>query len=200
MRKLERRRWPLTHTGSALLAVVLAAGALVASAAIAEVYSWRTEDGGYAFTDDPKAVPARYADQVKTRKSASLDAYPRYTPEDSAATSEHAERMAARLERLRRINATPDAGAGTTASSGGARSASISVSTGRRDGQRIDISTDEGEGPMVIERLRMIGDGKATTSPATVVKRGDKVVAIIKGRSNETDLSDIVAEDELADQ
>ncbi|MGI9591601.1 MAG: DUF4124 domain-containing protein, partial [Myxococcota bacterium] len=47
--------------------LLLTAGLLLGSAAPAsasEIYSWRTEDGGYSFTDDPNAIPARYRDQV----------------------------------------------------------------------------------------------------------------------------------------
>ena len=51
---------------SVCVTAVLALGlCLGAPAATAEVYGWRTEDGGYAFTDDREHVPARYADQAK---------------------------------------------------------------------------------------------------------------------------------------
>ena len=197
MRKLQRRRWPLAHTGSVLLVAVLALGA---SAAIAEVYAWRTEDGGYAFTDDPDAIPARYQDQVTTRGSRGLDSYSRFTPQDSKATNEHAERVAERLERLRRFNASGAESSLQPAGSRGTRARSISVSTGRRDAQRIDIATEGDGGPLVVERVRTIGAGKATTNHSTLVKQDGKVVAIIKGRSRETNLSDFIDEEDLADQ
>ena len=50
------------------LVVAAAFGAALAAPAVADpVYSWRTEDGGYAFTDDPKGIPARYRDQAQVR-------------------------------------------------------------------------------------------------------------------------------------
>ena len=54
-------------------ALVVAPLALGASAAADTVYSWRTEDGAYAFTDDLQAIPARYRSQVKTRQMTGLE-------------------------------------------------------------------------------------------------------------------------------
>ena len=51
-----------------------------------EIYSWRTEDGAYAFTDDAKAIPPRYRDQVETRKSEGLRDYPRLTTVNALAS------------------------------------------------------------------------------------------------------------------
>jgi hypothetical protein len=81
--------------------------AFTAPAAADPVYSWRTEDGGYAFTDDPKAIPARYRDQATLRESARLRDYPRYTPSDDAATERYAEQLTRRLAHLRAMNAQP---------------------------------------------------------------------------------------------
>ena len=45
---------------AAVGALVVAPLALGASAAADTVYSWRTDDGAYAFTDDLQAIPARF--------------------------------------------------------------------------------------------------------------------------------------------
>ena len=78
---------------------------LAAPAAAETVYSWRTEDGGYAFTDDEKAIPERYRAAAKPRQVGGLSGYERLTLEDPAATSRYAERLAARLDHLRSVNA-----------------------------------------------------------------------------------------------
>ena len=47
------------QAGSALIALLLLAAAAPAASADGKIYHWRTEDGTYAFTDDPDAVPPR---------------------------------------------------------------------------------------------------------------------------------------------
>ena len=92
--------------GIARLTIGIALGlVLAAPAAFAEMYSWRTEDGGYAFTDNREHVPARYADQVTVMPSRKLADYERFTPQDDAARSEQADRLAERLSYLRSLNA-----------------------------------------------------------------------------------------------
>ena len=82
------------------------AAALAAPAAADPVYSWRTEDGGYAFTDDPKAIPrALSRSGAEARDRARLHDYKRYTPSDDAATERYAEQLTRRLEHLRAVNA-----------------------------------------------------------------------------------------------
>ena len=51
-----------------------------------EIYSWRTEDGGYAFTDDEKAIPPRYRDQIEIQRIEGLGDYPRLTTPDAGAS------------------------------------------------------------------------------------------------------------------
>ena len=59
--------------------LALAAGlVLAAPAAFGDVYTWRTEDGGYAYTDDLDQVPPRYALDAKVVKTGKLENYERY--------------------------------------------------------------------------------------------------------------------------
>ena len=48
-------------------------------AAASEIYSWRTEDGGYAYTDDAKAIPPRYRDRAQTQQTKGISSYKRLT-------------------------------------------------------------------------------------------------------------------------
>src|SRR5687767_9835039 len=106
MRRLNMLNW---KSGAGRLARAAFGACLVvgfAQAAVAEVYAWRTEDGGYAYTDDRDQIPARYRAQAKRLSGTSLSGYERYTPQDSEATSRYAERLERRLATLREVNAT----------------------------------------------------------------------------------------------
>ena len=106
-------------------------------AAAEEIYTWRTQDGGYSFTDDAKAIPPRYRDRVEVRRLEGLEGYPRFTPKDDEATHRYEERLAARLEYLRALNrqamapppGTPAASAWPIARSRSERIAGIMSST-----------------------------------------------------------------------
>jgi hypothetical protein len=44
------------------------------------VHMWVTDEGTLAFTDDPKRIPPRYAEQAQAMELLSLDDYARFTP------------------------------------------------------------------------------------------------------------------------
>ena len=95
-----------------------------------EVYSWRTEDGGYAFTDDPKAVPPRYRDRAQARTTAGLSDYERLTAPEAGSTDAYAQRLADRLDHLRALNQNLDqaeawAAAASAPTGGGLQSLSV---------------------------------------------------------------------------
>ena len=123
-------------------------GALLAGglATAEEIYSWRTQDGGYAFSDDEKAIPPRYRDRVEVRRTDGLEGYRRFTPKDDQATHRYEERLAARLEHLRALNRQAKApSSGAPADSAAPAPAppreQITLRTGRRDAPGIDITT-----------------------------------------------------------
>ena len=64
MRKQKRIRW--SPVGRAVVAVIVGLG-VAGSASAGTVYSWQTEDGTSAYTDDRKRIPARYRSQAKAR-------------------------------------------------------------------------------------------------------------------------------------
>src|SRR5262245_40483597 len=77
----------------------------LSASARADLYTWRTEDGGYAYTDDPKQIPARYRSEAKQVARKPLSDYKRYTAQDADASARYAERLERRLATLREANA-----------------------------------------------------------------------------------------------
>src|SRR5215470_7700559 len=101
MRRLIMRSW-MGGVQGALRALCGAALVLAfAQSSWAEIYAWRTEDGGYAYAGDRDQIPARYRDQAKKLPNKSLKSYERYTPQDPAASAHYAERLEKRLQSLR---------------------------------------------------------------------------------------------------
>jgi hypothetical protein len=168
-----------------------------------EIYSWRTQDGGYAFSDDEKAIPPRYRDHVEVRRMDGLEGYRRLTPKDDQATHRYEERLAARLEHLRALN-RPAQASSSGAPAGSAAPAppreQITLRTGRRDAPGIDITTSgEGE-PVVVETIMMRPKGKMVSQNVQVTRRGGKTIAIVKPRAREWNVSDIIDEEDLKQQ
>jgi len=194
MLKRTIRSWTaLVGTGSLLV------GGL---ATAEEVYSWRTQDGGYAFSDDEKAIPPRYRDQVEVRRMDGLEGYQRFTPKDDQATHRYEERLAARLEHLRALNRPAQApSSGAPADSAAPPREQITLRTGNRDAPGIDITTSsEGGEPVVVETILMRPKGKMVSQNVQVTRRGGKTIAIVKPRAREWNVSDIIDEEELKQQ
>ena len=183
-------------------------GALLAGglASAEEVYSWRTQDGGYAFSDDEKAIPPRYRDHVEVRQTEGMEGYQRFTPKDDQATHRYEERLAARLEHLRALNRPAQApSSGAPADSAAPAPAppreQITLRTGRRDAPGIDITTSSEDGePVVVETILMRPKGKMVSQNVQVTRRGGKTIAIVKPRAREWNVSDIIDEEELKRQ
>ncbi len=194
MRKLMRRPRKASGVGAALLALGLSAPA----PALAEtVYAWRTEDGGYAFTDDEKAIPERYRADAEARQVGGLSGYERFTLEDPGATAHYAERLAARLEHLRRVNAPA---LRREARPAGPSPQTISLRTSNRQGApTLDITPGAaGEEPIIVETLRARPRNKMVTRNNVVVRQGDRTIAIIRSRGREWNVADdIHVEEEL---
>jgi hypothetical protein len=179
----------------AALALVLG----LSGTAAAEIYSWRTEDGAYAFTDDPKAIPARYQDQVQVRGSSKLGSYKRFTPKDDVASKTYEERLAQRLERLRAFN-SPPAPSQAAAPGGSAPARETVTLRSGNGGSSVEITTQDGDEPLVIETVFVRRDGKAVVQPMRITRRGDRIIAIEKPRSRQWNLlSDVYDEDDLGE-
>jgi hypothetical protein len=181
---------------------LLGTGALLAGglAAAEEIYAWRTQDGGYAFADEEKAVPPRYRDRAEVRRTDGLEGYRRFTPKDDQATHRYEERLAARLEHLRALNGQAKAPSPEPPADSAAPAPpreQITLRTGRRDAPGIDITTASDGEPIVVETILIRPKGKSVSQNAQVTRRGGKAIAIVKPRAREWNVSDIVDEEEL---
>jgi len=180
-------------------------GALLAGglASAEEIYSWRTQDGGYAFSDDEKAIPPRYRDRVEIRRTDGLEGYQRFTPKDDQATHRYEERLAARLEHLRALNRsvqTPSSGAPADSAAPAPPREQITLRTGRRDAPGIDITISGDGEPVVVEMIMMRPKGKMVSQNVQVTRRGGKTIAVVKPRAREWNVSDIIDEEDLKQQ
>jgi hypothetical protein len=185
----------LTLAGAAALVAALAT-----PAAADRVYSWRTEDGGYAFTDDPKAIPARYREQAKVRESASLGDYKRYTPSDDKAAERYAAQLDRRLDHLRAMNAQPVARRNPVAAPASAPAASLTMQSANGYAPSVEISQDTGGEPIIVETVFTRPEGKMVTRQTQVVRQGDQILSILKPRLREWNVAtDIHDEAELED-
>ncbi len=168
------------HYSGALVGAALAL-ALAAPAEAGKVYSWRTDDGGYAFADDLRRVPERYRDRVEMRETRSVREFERFTPTDDVATDAYAaglekrlEGLRARQEHLRRVLAAPT----------GQRAAddTVTVRLSSNGEPIIDIpqGATGGADPVVIEKIIAKPDNDIRTRSNTVIRQGDETIAIVR--------------------
>jgi hypothetical protein len=170
-----RNKMLLEMMGTSLLALALAAPASAET-----VYRWTAADGSLAFTDDAKRIPAQYRAHSKRSQSGDLANYERYTPTKASAESSEA-RLAARLQRLREINAGSSAGAVAPAEASGAQT--ILQLDNRTS---IAIPNDEAgsDDPIVVEERRVRDRNNMTTTHVTVVRQGDRILSIVRPESS----------------
>ena len=71
---------------------------------------------------------------------------------------------------------------------------SISIATGNEQAPTVDIDASGGGAPIVVEPLHMLDPGAAVTRPATLVKQGGRIIAVLKGRQRETSLDDDIVD------
>ena len=175
-------------------AVVLGVGiALAGPAAAGQIYSWRTDDGDVAFTDDVKNVPPRYRDQVEVRESASLGDYERFSSQEPNGTDRYQQQLSERLDYLRALNAHLSEAPVEARDAHG-------TATLRLNGSDQVISVDRSsDAPVIVERIRVRRTGQIVSRHDTVVRQGDKTLAILRG-SQEGELgaaANVIDEDEL---
>ena len=176
------------------------AAALSAPAAADPVYSWRTEDGGYAFTDDPKGIPARYRDQAQARETGRLHDYKRYTPADGAASERYAEQLTRRLEHLRAVNDDRVASSDERGERESRPRSTISMQSANDFEPSVEFTENTGDEPIVVDTLFTRPEGKIVTRQTTVVRQGDKILSIVRPRLREWNVAtDIHDESELPD-
>lgn len=179
-------------------AVVLFAG----SAGAGEIYSWRGEDGSWAYTDDAKAIPPRYRAQAKVRLTRSLDGYARYTPQDEGATERYAEELGARVERLRELNEDLERRE-TPRDVRGDAPDYVTVRTGVRE-RGVDLSVPatraDAQEPLTVETVFVRLEGSNVIQRVQVTRRGGEVVAVSKPRRRNWNVNDAIDEADLLEE
>lgn len=177
------------------------ASSLLAAPIAADVIAYRTEDGVFAYTDDREKVPARYAGDAVTVRDSALQTYPRLTIEDTTTARAVSSRLEKRLDYLRQLNAASSAERAVAANAA-SQSTVISIPTGPTgngaSSPSIEVAANGSTDPLVVEPILTKEDNRVRTRRATVVKQGDKIIAIMKGPQHHFDVtSDIHDEDSL---
>ncbi len=176
--------------GAAGIAVAVAL--VLASPSVAgELYSWRTDDGSLAFTDDARKIPPRYRERARTQAAARLSGYERYTAKDPEATARYHADLATRLEGLRQLNASLDRRVETEA----VPDADVSLRLGNSD---IAVPTGNVPGdPVVVETVRVRSSGQMATRHDTVVSQGGRTLLVVKGRQHAENNAALSIEDPI---
>jgi hypothetical protein len=161
------------------------ASSLLGAPIAADVIAYRTEDGVFAYTDDHDKVPARYSADAVTVRDSKLHSYPRLTIEDTDAARAVSARLEKRLDYLRQANAA-SAAEREVAATATAKQTVISIPTSRAgaNGPQIEIAAGASDAPIVVEPVHSQQDGRALTRRTTIVKQGDKILAVMKGVSH----------------
>jgi hypothetical protein len=169
-------RFP-SHPKLLALAAAFAVAAQAVPAAAGSFYKWETENGGIAFTDDPKQIPERYREQAQPIGIQKLDDFERFTPMAASQPAGYASRLDGRLEHLRALNertVSPDAVAAPS-------QPTMALQAGA-EGQDIQAQLGAGESdePVVVETVRSRPPGSPVTRHITIVRQGERVLSVIK--------------------
>lgn len=181
--------------------------ALAGPAFAGNVYSWVTEDGTYSFTDDSKRIPAKHRSEAKKRSLGKLSRYERFTEISSEKTEPYAERVRSRRDQLRQTTVTAPQGVvagAVVAQSGPTTDYTAAVTGGTTRAGRSGVSmrfplgpsasADDDE-PTTIESRRMDPSDSLATRHWTFVKKGDRIVTVIKGERRQRSLQAISESD-----
>lgn len=190
-----KRSWA-ARVGAAAFAFVLGA-----SASAGTLYSWKTEDGTFAYTNEKKRVPAKYKNQAESSKFKSMKSYARFTPGPKTEDKAYTDRIVERLEVLR---ASSDQAVSSGGGAQGGQPYFVRLGLGRSgdgNGSQTNIEIPVGAGmddsePVIVEYVRMKpGKGHSTTRHFRIVRQGDRVLAVIKDELNEHSPSGQLDED-----
>ncbi len=186
----------LLRFGECLFGAILLVG-LAGPASSGDVWSWRTEDGAYAFTEDSKRIPAKYRAEARRRSLGKLTRYERFTEVSNELDQPYADRIRERRSALRAISATAPLGAivGVTATSFPEQILTVPVTGGGgRSGGRSSVSlavpltggqTSSDAELTTIESIRVKPRESMATRHWTIVKKGGRIVTVIKGELNQ---------------
>ena len=176
-----------------LAAAVLFAVAAPASAKV--VYRWKTDDGGYAFTDDAKRIPEKYRTQAKASPLRPLQTYKRYTPAQNSGTQAYLRGVEKSAQEMSKLNARLS-GQRAAVPMGpvyGEPSDVAVLRVGTAGQSDVEIQTSglgSGE-PIVVEQKRYYVPGLNTTRTNTLVRQGGRILAISKPLAGQDNISNI---------
>jgi len=171
--------------------------ALAGPALADNVYSWVTDDGTHAFTDDPKRIPAKHRQDVQTRPMSDLSRYDRFTRIDTEDGEPYAERLRERRNALRatEVGARTGGLVGVAASGATGMTYSVPLSGGNGGGRAgaavqvpIGATAYAEREPTTIESIRVKPDHSMASRHWTVIKNGDEITTVIKGELNQRPL------------
>jgi hypothetical protein len=163
------------------------------------VYSWVTEDGTYAFTDDSKRIPAKHRAEARKRPMGKLTRYERFTEVTSDTKEPYAERIRERRSALRNVAATAPVGAVAggmlTQGSGVVYSIPVTGGSNRRGGGQgaqiqVPVGGQASAEPALttIESIRVKPRRNMATRHWTVVRTDGRIVTVIKDELNQRPL------------
>ena len=190
-----RLSWP--RAAMAGLVSGLVCLGMAGSASAGTVYSWQTDDGTFAYTDDRKRIPERYRNQAKSRSMKQLSNYKRFTASSVRTEGDYAGRLNDRLDHLR------DGGAIAMAAPGVA--SGVFLVRGRdhhrptrievdRHGPHVRVPAGGSGGPVTVEEIRVrpdsvLGDnGSMATRHITVVRQDGRVISVTRPHHNQRGL------------
>jgi len=190
------------HFGKILVGSLLIAG-LAGPAFAGNVWTWRTEDGAFAFTDDSKRIPAKHRAEAKRRSMGKLTRYERYTEISADTEKPYVDRLRIRQSELRERTSTAPKGAVRVAAGSNKTGIAygISVSGGQeRNGTTLLVPVDGDQTssesqPTTIQSIRVRTRGSLADSHWTVVKKGDRIVTVIKGQPGQRSLDGVPESD-----
>jgi hypothetical protein len=179
--------WYKNRSLATRIALLMALALGLAAPVVADtVYTWTTEDGTAAFTDDVKHVPSRYRSQVRVRVMDSLEGYHRFTPVEPNENL-HADDVQVAAQHA----AEPGSIAVPVPPRGGV---SVVVGGSRYGGGGVvvPVESNGSDEPMIIENRRVKPENSMATSHETVVKQGDKVIMIRRDEKHHRDWNGMV--------
>ena len=182
-----------SSAGFALTLALVLLGAPGGALAAERIYSWETEEGTLAFTDDPKQIPARYRGAATSRAREDLGRYPRASISDAASAVPHADRLARRLAYLRNANGAVAIAAPGIPGQASSEAAFLVRTSGSSRGVSTQVGFAVSEGPpgaspepIVTDNVRVKPADSDATRHITVVRQGDKILSVVKPQLNQT--------------
>ncbi len=170
-----KSEWTFAELGRTLV-ILLTGIAIAGPAAAGNTYSWRTEAGDVAYTDDIENVPTRYRDQVKTRQTEPLADYARFSAQDPEEAENYAERLQDRLIHLQRLNDSLEPQSADLPNLVG----TATLQVGGSD-QVLTLTGADIDAPVIVERIRVMGSGQIATRHDTYVRQGNRTLSIFRG-------------------